>query len=190
MTRRFLICPKQLCFWAAGSEECEALLVVDILRRAGVEVTIAAAGSDKTVVTSHKVTVVTDALAADIDPADYDACILPGGIPGVNNLAADPDVRRVCDACNAAGKRVAAICAAPTVLAGFGLLEGRKATVYPGMDDGLPEPSTPGTKSPWTATSPPAAPWAPPSPSASKLAEQLAGKEASDRVRHAIVYPY
>lgn len=60
-----------------------------------------------------------------------------GGIPGVNNLAADPDVRRVCDACNAAGKRVAAICAAPTVLAGFGLLEGRKATVYPGMDDGL-----------------------------------------------------
>ena len=116
---------KAVVFLAAGSEECEALLVVDILRRAGVEVTIAAAGSDKTVVTSHKVTVVTDALAADIDPADYDACILPGGIPGVNNLAADPDVRRVCDACNAAGKRVAAICAAPTVLAGFGRRPGR-----------------------------------------------------------------
>ena len=177
-------------FLAAGSEECEALLVVDILRRAGVEVTIAAAGSDKTVVTSHKVTVVTDALAADIDPADYDACILPGGIPGVNNLAADPDVRRVCDACNAAGKRVAAICAAPTVLAGFGLLEGRKATVYPGMDDGLAGAIHTGDEVTVDGNITTGRALGAAIPFGLKLAEQLAGQEAADRVRHAIVYPY
>ena len=181
---------KAVVFLAAGSEECEALLVVDILRRAGVEVTIAAAGSDKTVVTSHKVTVVTDALAADIDPADYDACILPGGIPGVNNLAADPDVRRVCDACNAAGKRVAAICAAPTVLAGFGLLEGRKATVYPGMDAALTEGGCTYTGLPLTIDGNIVTGEALGAaiPFALALARILAGGETSDRVRKAIVY--
>ena len=181
---------KAVVFLAPGSEECEALLVVDILRRAGVEVTVAAVGGDKTVLTSHKVSINTDALAAEIDPADYDACVLPGGIPGVNNLAADPDVRRVCDACNAAGKRVAAICAAPTVLGGFGLLEGRKATVYPGMDDGLTGAVHTGDEVTVDGNITTGRALGAAIPFALKLAEQLAGKEASDRVRKAIVYPY
>src|SRR5699024_989720 len=135
LDREGLPMSKAVVFFAPGLEECEGLLVVDILRRAGVEVTIAAVGGSKTVVSSHKVQIVADAMAGEIDPAGYDACILPGGIPGVNNLAADADVRRVTVACAEAGKIVAAICAGPTVLAGFGLLGGRQATVYPGMDD-------------------------------------------------------
>lgn len=181
---------KAVLFLAPGSEECEALLVVDILRRAGVEVTIAAVGGDKAVLTSHKVTVVADALAADIDPAGYDACVLPGGIPGVNNLAADPDVRRVCLACAAAGKRVAAICAAPTVLAGFGLLEGRQATVYPGMDNGMAGASCTGAEVTVDGNFTTGRALGAAIPFALKLAEQLAGPEASARVRQGIVYPY
>ena len=72
---------KAVVFLAPGSEECEALLVVDILRRAGVEVTVAAVDGDKTVVTSHKVSVNTDALAAEIDPADYQQFL-----QGINTL--------------------------------------------------------------------------------------------------------
>ena len=68
--------------------------MVDILRRAGVEVTIAAVGGSKTVVSSTRCRSWPTPWPGEIDPAGYDACILPGGIPGVNNLAADADVRR------------------------------------------------------------------------------------------------
>ena len=67
---------KAVIFFAPGLEECEGLLVVDILRRAGAEVTIAAVGGSQTVLSSHRVQIVADAMAADIQPADYDACIL------------------------------------------------------------------------------------------------------------------
>ena len=104
---------KAVIFFAPGLEECEGLLCVDILRRAGVEVTIAAVGGNQTVTSARQVHVVADALAEDVDYSAYDACILPGGIPGVNNLKADATVRKVCTDFAAAGKYVAAICAGP-----------------------------------------------------------------------------
>ena len=128
---------KAVIFFAPGLEECEGLLCVDILRRAGVEVTIAAVGGEKIVKSARQISVVADALAEELDYTVFDACILPGGIPGVPNLKADATVRRVCRDFAAEGKVVAAICAAPTALAAFGMLNGKKATVYPGMDADL-----------------------------------------------------
>lgn len=75
-------------------EECEGLLCVDILRRAGVEVTIAAVGGEKIVKSARQVNIVADALAEELDYTAFDACILPGGIPGVPNLKADATVKR------------------------------------------------------------------------------------------------
>ena len=125
---------KALVFFAPGLEECEGLLCVDILRRAGVEVTIAAVGGSKTVTSARGITVVADTLTEEVLTDAYDACVLPGGIPGVDNLKADTVVRRIVQDFAAKGKCIAAICAAPTVLADFGVLKGKRATVYPGMD--------------------------------------------------------
>ena len=128
---------KALVFFAPGLEECEGLLCVDILRRAGVEVTIAAVGGSKAVTSARGITVVADALTEEVLTDAYDACVLPGGIPGVDNLKADTVVRRIVQDFAAKGKCIAAICAAPTVLADFGVLKGKRATVYPGMDTPL-----------------------------------------------------
>lgn len=138
---------------------------MDILRRAGVEVTIAAVGGEKIVRSARQISVVADALAEELDYTVFDACILPGGIPGVPNLKADATVRRVCRDFAAEGKVVAAICAAPTALAAFGVLNGKKATVYPGMDADLTAAgaSYTGLPSPSTAASSPARPSVPPS---------------------------
>lgn len=128
---------KAVIFFAPGLEECEGLLCVDLLRRSGVEVTIAAVGGEKIVKSARSISIVADALAEELDYSAFDAAILPGGIPGVDNLKADATVRKVCTEFAAAGKVVAAICAAPSVLAAFGILQGKKATVYPGMEDKL-----------------------------------------------------
>ena len=125
---------KAVIFFAPGLEECEGLITVDLLRRAGVEVTVAAVGGERTVISSHKISVVADALAEELDYSAFDAVILPGGLAGVKNLKADATVRRVCCEFAAAGKLVAAICAAPMALAAFGLVAGRRVTVYPGDD--------------------------------------------------------
>ena len=128
---------KVLVFLADGFEECEGLLVVDILRRAGAEVTTVSVMDRRRVCSSHKVELYADAMAADVNPGEYDAVVLPGGIPGTPNLAAQPVVTETCCRFAAEGKLVAAICAAPSILGGLGLLEGKKATVYPGMEDTL-----------------------------------------------------
>lgn len=125
---------KAVIFFAPGCEECEGLLCVDILRRAGVEVVIAAVGGEQTVTSARQVNIVADALAEELDYAGFDAAILPGGLPGVDNLQADATVRRVCTEFAAAGKLVSAICAGPRVLAAFGVLAGKRATIYPGME--------------------------------------------------------
>ena len=127
---------KAVVFFAPGQEECEGLLCVDLLRRAGVEVQVCAVNDDRTVTCSHGTRLVCDALAADAD-ATADAVILPGGIPGTPNLAASEAVCETVRAFHAAGKLVAAICAAPTVLGGLGLLQGRRATCYPGCEGDL-----------------------------------------------------
>ena len=128
---------KAVLFFADGTEECEALLVADLLRRAKVEVIIASAMGRRALVSSHGIHLNADALAEDVDYSDVDMVILPGGIPGTPNLAENKTVTDTCVSFARAGKKVAAICAAPTALAAFGVLNGKKATVYPGMDADL-----------------------------------------------------
>ena len=176
---------KAVIFFAPGLEECEGLLCVDILRRAGVEVTIAAVGGEKIVKSARQISVVADALAEELD-----ACILPGGIPGVPNLKADATVRRVCRDFAAEGKVVAAICAAPTALAAFGVLNGKKATVYPGMDADLTAAGASYTGLPLTIDGSIVTGEALGAaiPFALALARILAGADAANRVKSAIVY--
>lgn len=136
---------RALVFLAPGFEEVEALTPVDYLRRAGVEVCTAAldAGAfGKTAVTgSHDIRITADAALSalaggkKLDPLFWDAVILPGGLPGASNLAADSAVNDFILAMAGAGKWVCAICAAPAVvLAPLGILSGRNFTCFPGME--------------------------------------------------------
>ena len=104
---------KAVLFFADGTEECEALLVADLLRRAKVEVIIASAMGRRALVSSHGIHLNADALAEDVDYSDVDMVILPGGIPGTPNLAENKTVTDTCVSFAKAGKKVAAICAAP-----------------------------------------------------------------------------
>lgn len=122
-----------IVFLADGFEECEGLAAVDLLRRAGAKVTTASVMNRLDVTGAHDVIVRADVLAQDADYASADLLVLPGGGVGTQNLSKSEIVQKQCRAF-AADKLLAAICAAPTVLAGLGLLEGRKAVCYPGME--------------------------------------------------------
>lgn len=128
---------KAFLFLAEGFEECEALLQVDILRRGGVEVTTVSVMDDLYVKSSHAVTVRADRKLCEIDKDSADILILPGGMPGTTNLAASQELCNLIKKYYNSGKRIAAVCAAPTVFGMLGLLNGKKATCYPGMEDKL-----------------------------------------------------
>jgi 4-methyl-5(b-hydroxyethyl)-thiazole monophosphate biosynthesis len=128
---------KAVVFFADGTEECEALLVVDLLRRAKVDVIVASAMGRLDVLGSHKTALRADALAEEVDYSSVDLVVLPGGIPGTPNLAANKTVTDTVTAFCKAGKKVAAICAAPSILASLGLLEGKKATAHASFQDKL-----------------------------------------------------
>lgn len=124
---------KAVVFLADGFEECEALIVVDILRRAGVETVMASAMETLTVDSSRHIKVMADVFADSVDYDSTDLIVLPGGRLGTENLSAN---RTVTDKCRefAAGKHVAAICAAPSLPASLGLLEGKRATCHPDFE--------------------------------------------------------
>ena len=124
-------------FMADGCEEIEGLTVVDIVRRAKLEMTTISITDEKEVTSSHNVTFLTDALASEVDFDGFDAIVLPGGMPGTLNLGASDMVNKVIKKFAGEGKIVAAICAAPTIYGEMGLLEGKNATCYPGMEDKL-----------------------------------------------------
>lgn len=125
-------------FLADGFEEIEALSVVDILRRAGMEV-ITVSISDSTMVTgAHNIPVVADTLLADSDCSNAEWLILPGGMPGALNLASCSMLRELLMRQNAKGGKIAAICASPAVvLAPLGILDGKEAICYPGFEKEL-----------------------------------------------------
>lgn len=129
---------KRVCvFFADGTEECEALLVVDILRRAEVEVVTASIHATNQICSSHNVVIQTDTTADRVLNETFDAVVLPGGMPGTKHLAANEIVKQVCVTHANNNKLVAAICAAPSALAGFGLLDGVKATTHFAFTDQL-----------------------------------------------------
>ena len=121
---------------APGFEEIEALAPVDLLRRANIE-TATVSITGEPVPGSHGVTVTADIALEDVDLSRADMVVLPGGGPGYKNLGKDPRVEQLVRAAVEKDLWVAAICAAPTLLGRWGLLEGKDAVCYPGMEEGL-----------------------------------------------------
>lgn len=130
---------KVYLFLANGFEEVEALTAVDLLRRAGIECLTVSISKELAVTSSHNITIHADRLFEDGTLDDADMLILPGGMPGTLNLLAHKGLKELLCSCSAAGKYVAAICAAPSVLGAHGLLRGKKATCYPGFEEKLEE---------------------------------------------------
>ena len=137
---------KAYVFLADGFEEVEALTTADIMIRAGIDVKLVKVpgGTDekcKAVRGSHNIKVKPDLIigtdVSENELLDGDCVVLPGGMPGTKNLAASDAVINTIKAYDKAGKVVAAICAAPSVLGTNGLLKGRKATCFPGFEDKL-----------------------------------------------------
>lgn len=124
-------------FFGTGFEEIEALTVVDILRRQGMETKMVSVMEDKVVVGAHQIPVLTDALLGEIDFSEVDVIILPGGGGGTKQLEACEPLMKQVDAFAAAGKTICAICAAPSILGHRGILKGKKAIAYPGFEDQL-----------------------------------------------------
>jgi 4-methyl-5(b-hydroxyethyl)-thiazole monophosphate biosynthesis len=120
-----------LVLFADGSEELEAISIVNILRRAGVTVTLAGL-TDGTLRGSRGVVITPDTTLDEAMAQSFDMVVLPGGQPGTNNLKADTRVLQLVQKMSRDGKYVAAICAAPSVLATAGLLDGKQATSFPG----------------------------------------------------------
>lgn len=119
---------------ADGFEEVEALAVIDILRRAGIKTDMISISACKKVTGAHNISIEADMLLEDIDFDKYSGIFLPGGMPGTNNL---DGCKKLCEAItdfDREKKLLAAICAAPKVYGRLGILNGRKATCYPGFE--------------------------------------------------------
>ena len=128
---------KVLIFMAEGHEEIEALTVVDLLRRAGIEIEMVSITGNKKVPGSHGITTYCDKLIETCNFDSADMLVLPGGMPGTLNLELCEILMDQVHGFNASKKGLAAICAAPTVFGKAGILEGKKATCYPGMEKDL-----------------------------------------------------
>lgn len=174
---------------AEGFEEIEAITAVDVLRRAGIETVVVATGEDLNVTGGHGIPVRADRLFTETDFGQGFMIVLPGGGEGTRNLSAHTGVAEVLQEYAAAGRYLAAICAAPSVPGEMGLLAGKKAACYPGFEDKLKGADV--TDSPVvvdgtivTSRGPATA-----MPFALKLVEMLAGDEMSREVADGMLYP-
>lgn len=120
-------------YFANGFEEVEGIATLDVIRRAGIDISTVGIGS-KHITGSHGVTVQCDLDDEEATFTGLDGIILPGGMPGTNNLNACDRVHRAIDFCVSTGKLVSAICAAPMILGQKGILEGKNAVCYPGFE--------------------------------------------------------
>jgi 4-methyl-5(b-hydroxyethyl)-thiazole monophosphate biosynthesis len=131
--------PKILMPIAEGFEEIETITVIDVLRRAGI--TVVTAGLQGSMPKSARgVQIMTDKKFSDIKPEEFDGIVLHGGDPGWRNLGNSQRLLNIIKEFDSKGKIVAAICAAPAILAKAGILEEKRATIYPGMERELPRP--------------------------------------------------
>ena len=176
---------------ADGFEDVEALIPVDVLRRGGVEVVTVSTTEFPSVESAHGVSIETDLLFEQCDFSDADLLMLPGGMPGASNLFAHEGVCNAVKAQAAAGKKVSAICAAPAVvLAPLGILDGKRATCYPGFESALENATYTGDLvtvdgNVTTAEGPAAA-----FPYAYELLAQLVDKQTSDQVAEGMRYKH
>ena len=122
---------------AEGFEEVEAVTIIDLLRRADIEVTIASLSPELLVKGAHGIPVQADTPLGSVLEKSFSAVILPGGMPGTTNLGKSTDLEKILLAQKEHSGWIGAICAAPTVLAKYDLLTGKNATSYPGFEDAL-----------------------------------------------------
>lgn len=128
---------KVYIFLADGFEEIEALTVVDVLRRAKIEIFMVSVTGSELVTGAHSITTVADFKFEDTNFENADMLVLPGGMPGTVNLSKHDGLSRLLKDFHEKGKDLAAICAAPRILGTKGLLTGKKATCYPGNEESL-----------------------------------------------------
>lgn len=129
---------KHVCvFLANGFEEIEGLTVVDLLRRVGIEVTTVSITNEKLIHGAHGIDVLADKLFDEVEYEGMDMVVLPGGMPGTRHLGEHDGVKKVLETFYGEKKYIAAICAAPSVLGKYGMLNGRTATSYPGFEEAL-----------------------------------------------------
>ncbi|HIE54140.1 MAG TPA: DJ-1/PfpI family protein [Chromatiaceae bacterium] len=126
---------------AQGCEELEAVTIIDLLRRARIEVVTAGLGPGP-VTCSRGVVLLPDTILDEVLEDEFDMVVLPGGLPGADHLQSNPRIIRMLKRMSEEGRYTAAICAAPKVLATAGLLEGRQATSYPGVLESMELPTT------------------------------------------------
>lgn len=122
---------------AEGFEEIEAISIIDVLRRASLKVTVVSVTGDLVVTGTHQIQVTADKLFEDVDYSEIEMLVLPGGMPGSANLKAHGGLREQILNFNDNEKPLGAICAAPMVFGGLGLLNNKKATCYPGFEEEL-----------------------------------------------------
>lgn len=128
---------KVCVFFGTGFEEIEALTVVDLLRRASIDVSMVSITGEKKVESSHKVWVEMDMLFEELDFSKVDMIVLPGGMPGTKNLEAYAPLMEQIEHFYAEGRYLSAICAAPSILGHRGMLKGRNACSYPDFESHL-----------------------------------------------------
>jgi protein deglycase len=178
--------PKVVILLADGFEEVEAVAIVDVLRRAEIEVTIAGL-HEGPVTSARKVRVLPDTVIDTIRTGDFDMIVLPGGQPGSDNLNNDARVRTLVRDFHTKGKLTGAICAAPYVLANAGILDGRHVTSYPTYRDRLgkviyeehsvvEDGNVMTSRGPGTALC-----------FGLSIAEKLVGKEKAQQIKHAML---
>lgn len=125
---------KVVVFLARGFEEIEAVSIIDVLRRGELTVDTVSISKNKDVEGAHGIIIRADQLFYEASLEDYDMIILPGGMPGANNLGENEDLCDLLMKYNVQGKWIGAICAAPSVLGKLHILEGISATCYPGFE--------------------------------------------------------
>lgn len=128
---------KVFAFVADGLEEVECLAVVDVLRRSGVDTELVSVMGRKDITGAHRIHFQADVLFEEVNTDEADVLFLPGGMPGTSNLKAHEGLSEAICRANKQGRRLAAICAAPSILGEMDLLKGRTATCYPGFEDML-----------------------------------------------------
>jgi 4-methyl-5(b-hydroxyethyl)-thiazole monophosphate biosynthesis len=122
---------------AEGFEEIEAVSIIDVLRRAGIETLVVSVTGKKEVTGSHHIQVTADVLFEEVDYSTIDMIVLPGGLPGANNLNDHTGLRKQILDFHKNGKPLGAICAAPLVFGNLGILKNHKATCFPGFENQL-----------------------------------------------------
>lgn len=131
------MCKKVCVFLADGFEEIEGLTVVDLLRRAGVQVTTVSVEDTCAIHGAHGIDVQADKLFEEMNYEGQDMLVLPGGMPGTLNLGNHEGLKCILNQFYRERKFIAAICAAPSLLGKYGFLKGRRATSYPGFEEAL-----------------------------------------------------